>query len=379
MSISRRWNCAWINGVAVAFMLGAGALAAGSLPPFLDEFRADAEPVVTGVPVTIPSAVGPVGGYLAVPKKEEPLPALLLIHEPGRLSDWVRTSAREMAGIGYVVLAVAPTLRVSEEEALAELGAVVRWLRRRPEVLPDRIGVVGWSWGADQALALAANTPLQACVGCYGKNDTPAAQLAGLRATPLLVVRAGTQARWPAPRETMEKAGIRQQIRTYAKAAPDFMAPDTPSFRHADAEEAWVDIYNFLGKYVEDADENGPSFERPGSAPVSTVATIADLMRAVNAPTGVRGNIVRALETTPDAKQWRQVRAQAALMAEAAALLEQRVPPKGGVGHWHDEVRSFNGLIRNLVTAADRQDYQAARQALTALGERCAACHAQHR
>jgi carboxymethylenebutenolidase len=368
----------------------------GKLPPFLDEFRARNEPAVLSREVCFPSATGTVRGYLARQDTREALPAVLLIHDQAGPSDWIKQSARELASIGYVVLALdlgkrvpasgkspGPAAALADEPTLADLSAAVRWLRRRPDVLPERIGVVGWSWGADQALALAAATPLQACVVCYGTLADDAALFAGLRTTPLLVIVAGKERSLPAFRKALEAARIHHRIRVYEDVSQGFMTPRPgKQHAHAETEQAWVEIYNFLGKYVEDAPDNGPAFAgaAKSSPRDSAAATIADIMRAVNEPTGVRGALIRALEKKPGGPQeWESVRAHAALIAEAGALLEHRRPRKGAHAHWLHEARAYTAAARAVVAAADRQDYEGARHALGALGERCAACHKQHR
>jgi carboxymethylenebutenolidase len=368
----------------------------GKLSPFLDDFRARNEPPVVTREVSFPSAAGTVRAYLARQDTREALPAVLLLHDQAGLSDWVKQSACELASIGYVVLAVdlarrvpasgkspGPAVALADEPTLADLSAAVRWLRRRPDVLPERVGVVGWSWGADQALALAAATPLQACVVCHGTLADDAALFAGLRTTPLLVLVAGKERALPAFRKALETARILHRIRVYEGVAPGFMTsrPGEPH-AHAETEQAWVEIYNFLGKYVEDAPDNGPAFAAAVKSPSRdrAAATIADIMRAVNEPTGVRGALIQALQQKPSGeKEWESVRAYAALIAEAGALLEHRSPRKGAHAHWLQEARAYTAAARAVLAAADRQDYEGARRALGALGERCAACHKQHR
>jgi carboxymethylenebutenolidase len=367
----------------------------GGLPPFLEEFRARNEPTVVTREVRFPSAAGTVRGYLARQDVREALPAVLLIHDQAGLSDWVKQSARELASIGYVVLAVdlggrvpppgkspGPAAALADEPTLADLSAAVRWLRRRPDVLPECVGVVGWAWGADLALALAAATPVQACVVCYGSLAADAALLGGLRTTPLMILVAGKDRSLPAFRKALEGARILHRVRVYDGVSPGFMTP-RPGKPHAhdETEEAWVEIYNFLGKYVEDAPDNGPAFAGAvKAAPPDKEAAIADLMRAVNEPTGVRGALIRALAKKPAALQeWETVRANAALIAEAGVLLEHRTPRKGAHGHWLQQARAYTAAARAVVAAADRQDYAGARRALGELGERCAACHKQHR
>jgi hypothetical protein len=95
-----------------------------------------------------------------------------------------------------------------------------------------------------------------------------------------------------------------------------------------------VEVYEFLGKYVEDAPRGAAPQPAPGTQPPKApVATIADLMLAVNQPRGVRGTLTRALEQEPATQQqWDRVRANAALMAEAVRLLETRTPRRGTPG-----------------------------------------------
>ncbi len=407
MNISRRSTCkssepgtaaARVVLLLVALVCASAAPAqpgkAPRVPPFLEDFRARNEPAILTTEVAFPSAAGKVRGYLARQDTKESLPAVLLIHDETGLSDWMKQSARELCSIGYVVLAVdlgkrvpalgkapGPAAALADERTLAELSAAVRWLRRRPDVLPERVGVVGWSWGADQALALAAATPLQACVVCHGSLTDDAALLGGLRTTPVLAIVAGKDPALAAFRKALEAARMLHKVRLFAGVAPDFMRPGKP-YAAAEAEEAWVAIYNFLGKYVEDAPENGPVFRAlvKGLAQEKAVATVADIMRAVNEPVGVRGTLIRALEKQPAGLQeWESIRANAALVAEAGALLESRQPRKGGHGHWVDQARAFTAAAHRVVDAADRRDYLSARRALGELAERCTACHKQHR
>jgi carboxymethylenebutenolidase len=368
--------------------------------PFLEEFRTNPEPPVVTKEVAVPSAAGTVKGYLARPDTQERLPAVLLLHDETGLSDWIKDRARELAGIGYVVLvpdlkgrlpaagnSPGPAAVLADEPTLAELSAAVRWLRRRPDVLPERVGVVGWSWGADLALALAAATPLQGCVVCHGSPAEDAALLGGLRTTPLLLLVAGkdeaARRSLPTLRKALEGAGILHKVRVFDGVSAGFMMPrpGKPS-AHTEAEEAWVEIYNFLGKYVEDAPDNGPVFRAVKSAPAgeAPAATIADLMRAVNEPAGVRGTLIGALEKEPaGAQEWKTIRANAALVAEAGGLLEHLKPPRGTHGRWLEQARAFTAAARKVVAAADRQDYPGARRGLEELAQRCMACHKQHR
>jgi carboxymethylenebutenolidase len=346
--------------------------------PFLDKFLSRKEPPTKTQEVTIQTALGRVRGYLARPDTNEQLPAILLVHDEAGLTRWIKESACELSTVGYVVLAIDLKDRLDrppgDEKIMAELSAAVRWLRRRSDVFPGRIGVVGWGWGGENAMALAASTPLQACVVCYAPLTASPAILGGLRQTPVLGIFSASEDTKPLGK-ALAAAAIPHKFIAYKTAKPRFMQPG-PAFDEDAADDAWFQIYEFLGKHVEDAEPG----QVQGPASVKRFATIADVMRAVNDPRGIRGTLIKALDEKPtDPRQWRQVRASAAVIAEAGNLLEHLVPPRGSRGHWRDQVHAYIRDAEEIVSAADRRDYAAARKGLEAVGSRCAACHEKHR
>jgi dienelactone hydrolase len=190
----------------------------------------------------------------------------------------MKQNARNLCGIGYVVLAL--DLKLSRlrtpgkpqasanERTLAEMTAAVRWLRHRADVLPERVGVLGLSEGTSRALTLAAATPLQACVLCDGPLGTEPALFEGLRRTPVLCLVAGKDEQalkaLPAFRRTLKGAGIIHRVRVYEGVQKDFMRPDSKDHAEHIADAAWVEIYEFLGRYVEDAPQNAGQGRPPG-------------------------------------------------------------------------------------------------------------------
>jgi carboxymethylenebutenolidase len=372
-----------------------------SLAPFLDEFRASKSVRIDTCTVTIPSAVGNVSGYLARPANGERLPAILLLFGKPGSTEWMKLSARELAGVGYVVLAVGSREKkaatsatvqtgypaLADEATLAEHSSAVRWLRRRADVFPDRLGVVGWATGGEQALALAASVPLQACVACDCRVDADSVLIAGLRWTPVLGIFSTPDEKPLSAltgfRKALTAGGTIHRIRVYGRVQRGFMGPpDHQAYNLDAAEEAWVEIYEFLGKYVEDAAENNP-FPRAGErAPQARkgIATIADLMRSINGPEGVRAALVESLRKEPEnGRQWDQVRARAALIAETGRLLGTLTPRKGGRAHWHDSATAFTTAAQAMVAAADRHSYSGIQKNLKDLAASCATCHNRHR
>jgi carboxymethylenebutenolidase len=428
MNIFPRWTCWWSRAAGTTGALGlvaawlafafavqgpapktgrslfleefeaGGAQRVRALPLFLDDFLANTEPSLISREVRFPSAVGPVAGFWARPDVKQPLPAVLIVYDEDSWTDWMKTNTRHLASIGYEVLTVnvhrrrvaASRLRgaggeglaFTDEATLAELSAAVRWLRGRSTVLPNRLGVVGWNWSGGQALALASATSLQACIVCDAPLPSEPGIAVGLRGTPVLAVYAGedqvSRKELSAFRKLLAASQVSCKVHLADGVRAGFMGPSGKKpYAHDAAEDAWVVIYNFLEKHVEDARSPEPASLRIAA---HTVATIADIMRAVNEPAGLRGALGKALEREPGSrKEWERIRANAALMAEAGGWLQMQPPPKGPVLHWKEQAQAFTAAAEAIVNAADKRDYPAARRGLTRLASQCAACHLEHR
>jgi hypothetical protein len=236
-------------------------------------------------------------------------------------------------------------------------------------------------------LALAACTPLQACVICDGPVTDDPAIISGLRGTPVLGIFAGNEnsARKvvPAFQKALADSHILHRIKEYQEVGSGFMGPpEAKAYAHEAADRAFVEIYEFLGKYVEDTPDN-TSNGQPGSSSLTgenSILSIADIMLAVNAPDGVRGTLIKTLEKEPgNAKQWDRVRANAALMVEAGNLLQARRPPKGKHPQWIEQTKAYSSAAEVIVAAAERRDYSGARRGLKELASRCSSCHEKHR
>jgi dienelactone hydrolase len=358
------------------------------LPPFLDDFFADTEIPVVEKAIRFRSANGAVNGFWARPDHKQPLPAVLLVYDDPSWTEWMKVNTRHLASIGYEVLTVNVNERrraldrwrlgafaEPEPATLADLSAAVRWLRGRSEVLPNRLGVVGWDWSGRQVLEFASVTALQACVVCDALLPVEREEMIGLRGTPVLGVYAeGKKAALPAFQKHLAALQVPCKFHVANGVRPGFMGPpDQKNYSHDAAEDAWVAIYHFLEKHVEDA-------RPPVVESLKSTATIADIMRAVNEPAGLRGTLSKALEQEPGSvKQWQRIRANAALMAEAGGWLQMRPPPKGPEGHWREQAEAFRAAAEAIVQAADQRDYAAARRGLQHLAGQCAACHQEHR
>jgi dienelactone hydrolase len=365
------------------------------LPLFLDDFRAPLEPPAISKQVRFPSMLGEVTGFWARQDVPVPLPAVLMVYDDESWTEWMKASTIHLASVGNEVLTIdlhrrrvaaaqspGASSAFANEATLAELSAAVRWLRCRSGVLPNRTGVVGWGWSGGQALVLASATSLQACVVCDAPLPSEPGIVAGLRETPVLGVFAAEDfarrkeavsafRRLLADHRTLCNVHVAEDVRI------GFMGPPTQKSYSSDAaEDAWFVIYNFLEKHVEDARTGDVS----ALSPVAPIATVADIMRAVNDPSGLRGALGTALEHEPgNVKEWRRIRADAALVAEAGGWLAAHPPAKGSAAHWNDQARAFTSAAEAIVEAADKRDYAAARRGLVRVAQQCSACHLEHR
>ncbi len=133
-----------------------------------------------------------VEAWVVYPERSDPAPVVIVIHEIGGLSDWVRAVADQIAAEGFI--AIAPDMlsgkgpggggtRTFEPQAIGpairdlDRGEINRRLRAAGEyamALPavaERAGVVGYCWGGSSSWLLAVDWPdLDAAVVYYGTS-----------------------------------------------------------------------------------------------------------------------------------------------------------------------------------------------------------------
>src|SRR3990170_2159485 len=163
--------------------------------------------------VSYPSGRTAVRAFLARPKGRGPFPGLLVIQEWWGLNAHIMDVASRFARQGYVALApdlysrqgnqvtkdpaVAARLmgRLTERDALADLGAGVRFLLAQPGVDRRRIGGGGFCMGGTYALLLpCVRKGIRAAVPFYGQVPNPDAPLRNLTC-PILYIY-GTRDEW---------------------------------------------------------------------------------------------------------------------------------------------------------------------------------------
>ncbi len=239
---------------------------------------ADAQVIHTGSTglvageVHIPVADGALPAYLARPDGAGPFPMVLVIEEIFGVHEYIKDVCRRLAHKGY--LAVAPELyaRLADLSTMTDPQAIVRnVISKAPDalVLSDldataswaggqhgdlsRLGVIGFCRGGrDTWLYAEHDARLKAAVAFYGPVNSPDTPIqprnplelaAGLKC-PLLGLYGGqdtsiSQDDVRAAQTKAREAGRTVDIVVYPDAPHGFHADYRPSYRKADAEDAW--------------------------------------------------------------------------------------------------------------------------------------------
>jgi carboxymethylenebutenolidase len=222
--------------------------------------------------VEFPSAAprGVTNGYLATPKGTGKYPGVLVIQEIWGLVENIKDISRRLAREGYLALAVdlydGKTVanledgrgireKISEDMMLKDINAGFDYLKRLPNVKPDRIGSVGYCMGGGLSLKLACvNKELAATVVFYGRNPSPIDLVKNINC-PLLGNYAGedkgiTEADVNLLRDTLKKYGKTYDVKIYPGAPHGFFNDTREGYRPEAAKDAWLRVLNFYSKYL---------------------------------------------------------------------------------------------------------------------------------
>ena len=125
-----------------------------------------------------------VPGYLARPRNATRAPGIVLVHDrwgisqdnPDAVPQHAYDTVQTLAADGYVCVCVDlfshgdTDHTVTDATAMRDLGAGLHYLEGRPDVDPNRIGVVGFCLGGRLALLMATHYPeVGAIVDYYGR------------------------------------------------------------------------------------------------------------------------------------------------------------------------------------------------------------------
>lgn len=211
-------------------------------------------------------------GYLARPEgPARGLPAILVIHEWWGLNENIESMTRQLAGQGYIALAVdLYGGEVAEDRARArELMTAVsknraaanKTLRRAHAYLErryktEKTAVIGWCFGGGWSLHTALLLPekLDAAIIYYGQLITKRDLLAKLE-TPILGFFGGKDQGIPIAdvrefEQTLADLGKSASIHVYEDAAHAFANPSGTRYNAEAAADAWQKTLAFLQEHL---------------------------------------------------------------------------------------------------------------------------------
>ncbi len=222
-------------------------------------------------------------GYLVYPElvnntqqqqQQEPMPAVIMIHEWLGLNEHIKNQADILAKEGYVVLAVdlyrgevaadsnramelASSVRNNPVSAIENLQSAVNYVKSLEMVDGSRIASLGWCFGGDWSLQLALNSsenPLAATVVYYGRPVTDTSSLSSIswpilgifgdqdQAIPVESVKQFTSA--------LNASGITNEIYLYEGVGHAFANPSGDNYAPKETADAWQKTIGFLRTYL---------------------------------------------------------------------------------------------------------------------------------
>jgi carboxymethylenebutenolidase len=223
--------------------------------------------------VTLPVTDGTqLDAYVAFPEDQGVFPSIILLQEAFGVNNHIRSIAERLCQEGYVVIApdlfhrtahrleasyadfpaIAPHYQAITKEGLtADLQASYDWLQQQPNVLPEKVGSIGFCLGG--RVSFVANTvlPLAAAVSYYGGGLDTLAGDAGKLHGPHLFFWGGKDAHIPQekidPIINAVKAAGKDYINTVISYADHgFHCDERESYHPLAAKEAWATTLAFF-------------------------------------------------------------------------------------------------------------------------------------
>jgi carboxymethylenebutenolidase len=229
--------------------------------------------------VEIPAADRtPLKAYLALPTPVNARimtpPGVLVIHENRGLTEHIKDVTRRLARANYAALAVDLLSRQGGSEAhpdegertgllgqnppeqiISDLSAGLDYLKSRDDVVPDKLGAVGFCFGGGYTWRMATVRPdLKAAVPYYGPNP-PLEDVPKIKAAVLGIYgEADTRITGQVPplEEALKQAGVTYEIKIYEGAEHAFHNDTSARYNPEAAEDAWEQTLAWFEKYLRD-------------------------------------------------------------------------------------------------------------------------------
>ncbi|WP_338879613.1 dienelactone hydrolase family protein [Achromobacter veterisilvae] len=263
------------TSVAAGFSLAAGQAVAQTA------ISTNADGLTAGK-VDIPAPDGKIPAYRAAPQGKKGLPTLIVVSEIFGVHEYIQDVCRRLAHQGY--LAVAPELfarqgdpskyteipklqaevigKVPDAQVQGDLDATAAWAAANGGDT-DKLGILGFCWGGRQVWLYAAHNPkLKAGAAWYGQlagepselKPKSVISLVNELKAPVLGAYGGKDAGIPQADVDRMRVALAQgpaaakasRIDVYPDAPHAFHADYRPSYRKAEAEQAWTRMLDWF-------------------------------------------------------------------------------------------------------------------------------------
>ena len=225
--------------------------------------------------VNVSALDGAMKGLLARPATGKH-PAVIVVMEAFGLNDHIQGVAKRIAAEGYVALAPDMYYRekgavagydnlpeairlmttLSDDKIVADLAAVIDFLRKQDFVRADRIGIMGFCMGGRIAfLAACRNTGLKAAAPFYGGGIGGLLSHADTLSCPTLLFFGDQDPFIPNEeveriRSTLHTLGKPAEVKVYAGAPHGFFCNERDAYRPDAAKDAWERLLEFFGVHL---------------------------------------------------------------------------------------------------------------------------------
>ncbi len=209
-------------------------------------------------------------------------PAVLVVHEWWGHNEHARTSARKLAALGYVALAVdmygegkradhpadaqqfVQEVRKNSAVEQQRFAAALQFIQARPEVAADQTAAIGYCFGGSVVLNMARQgLDLDGVASFHGSLGASTPAQPGKVKAQVLVLTGSDDSMVPPPQvaafeQEMQAAGVNYKVVVYEGAEHSFTNPqadaigdkfDLPVSYNAEADAAsWQELQGFLQK-----------------------------------------------------------------------------------------------------------------------------------
>lgn len=213
----------------------------------------------------------PAPGYVANPQADRPLPGVVVIQEWWGLNEHIQDVTRRMAAEGFValapdlyrgVVAAEPgearklAMELDRDRAVKDIQGAVNYLIAQPDVLPKKVGIIGFCMGGGLAGWMASvGINIGAVSVFYGARGKLDDETAASISAPFLGIYGEADASIPLDivrhnESMLKKHGKICEFHIYADAPHAFFNDTRASYRETYADDAWQKTIAWFKKHL---------------------------------------------------------------------------------------------------------------------------------